>query len=272
MSDTSDLSWFTSPFNSCDLEAMNDRTSMLTRIDNKYVVQAPDLEALLASLTERFDILEIGDLRAFTYATCYFDDAERSAYYEHHQGKRKGFKVRTRRYLEAGLCYVELKMKEKRGTTIKQRLEYDYDGYDALNPEALQFIKNGYLNHYGKHFTYQVAPVLEIEYRRLTLVSKDRKERMTIDTQLVFRSSGQHLYVPHGVFIVETKSVNGRGQADQCLRAQHHHPIKRCSKYCIGMAALSEVSRFNHFMPTMRMLNVSPSLAQFISIDSKLAA
>ena len=272
MPNTSDLSWFTQSFDSCDLAAMNDKTSMLTRIDNKYVVQAPDLETLLASLSARFDILEIDNLRSFTYATCYFDDVERSAYYEHHQGKRKGFKVRSRRYLEAGLCYVELKMKEKRGTTIKQRLEYDYEDYDTLTPEALQFVKNGYLNHYGKHFTYQVAPVLEIQYRRVTLVSKDRQERMTIDTQLVFRSSGQFLYVPHGVFIVETKSVNGRGQADQCLRALHHHPIKRCSKYCIGMAALSEVSRFNHFMPTMRMLKVSPSLAQFAFMDDELAA
>lgn len=256
MYEASDLNWFSSDFAPCDLEAMNDRTAMLTRIDNKYIVQSSDLEHMLAAFSEDFDILEIGDRRAFTYATRYFDDDEQRAYYEHHQGKRKGFKVRARRYLEAGLCFVELKMKEKRGTTIKQRLEYDYDAYETLNAEAIQFVKNGYQTHYGKRFEYHVRPTLDIEYKRLTLVSKNREERMTIDTDLVF-SNGQHrLNAQRGIFIIETKSKNGRGRADRCLQGQHHYPIKRCSKYCIGMAALSEVSRFNHFLPTMRKLKI----------------
>lgn len=256
MSDTSDLSWFSSGFAPCDLNSLNDGAAMLTRIDNKYIVQSNDLEALLATLAEGFDILEIGGRRAFTYATRYFDDDGRSAFYEHHQGKRKGFKVRSRRYLEAGLCFVELKMKEKRGTTIKQRLEYDYEEYDSLNAEALQFVKNGYQGHYGKQFTYQVKPVLDIQYQRLTMVSKDRQERMTIDTDLTFCNGTRRLNAQRGIFIVETKSRNGRGLADRCLRAQHQYPIKRCSKYCIGMAALSEVRRYNHFLPTMRKLKI----------------
>ncbi len=268
MSDTSDLNWFSSGFSSCDLASLNDGAAMLTRIDNKYIVQSADLEALLASLTDHFDILEIGGRRGFTYATRYFDDAGRNAYYEHHQGKRKGFKVRSRRYLEAGLCFIELKMKEKRGTTIKQRLEYDYEGYDALNTEALQFVKNGYHGHYGKHFTYQVQPVLDIQYQRLTLVSKDREERMTIDTDLTFSNGKTKLNAQRGIFIIETKSKNGRGHADRCLRSLHHYPIKRCSKYCIGMAALSEVTRFNHFLPTMRKLKIWDSPVRQISAES----
>ena len=271
MSDKSDLNWFSSGFASCDLASLNDGAAMLTRIDNKYIVQSTNLEVLLASLTDCFDILEIGERRAFTYATRYFDDNERNAYYEHHQGKRKGFKVRARRYLEAGLCFVELKMKEKRGTTIKQRLEYDYEEYEALNADALQFVKNGYLTHYGKNFTYKVQPVLDIQYQRLTLVSKDRQERLTIDTDLSFSNGSQLLYAPRGIFIIETKSRNGRGHADRCLRAHHHYPIKRCSKYCIGMAALSEVTRFNHFLPTMRKLKIWDSPVEQVAAK-KMAA
>lgn len=256
MPEESTMDWFTSSFGACNLDALNNRSAMLTRIDNKYITHSTDLETMLSSLTNGFDILDIGDRREFTYATRYFDDAERRAYYEHHQGKRKGFKVRTRRYLEAGLCFVELKMKEKRSTTIKHRLAYGYDKYETLNSEALQFIKNRYNAHYGKYFEYQVRPVLDIEYRRLTLVSKTREERMTIDTDLMF-SNGQHgLYAPRGIFIIETKSNNGRGLADRCLQSKHHYPIKRCSKYCVGMAALSEVARYNHFLPTMRKLKI----------------
>ncbi|SHK99150.1 VTC domain-containing protein [Roseovarius marisflavi] len=271
MSDISDLTWFSSEFEACDLASLNDGAAMLTRIDNKYIVQAVDLGALVASLAEGFDVLEIGDRRAFNYATRYFDDDARNAYYEHHQGKRKGFKVRSRRYLDAGLCYVELKMKEKRGTTIKHRLEYDYDGFEALNAEALQFVKNGYRTHYGKNFTYKVRPVLDIRYQRLTLVSKDRGERLTIDTDLTFSNGTSQLYAPRGIFIIETKSRNGRGHADRCLRAQHHYPIKRCSKYCIGMAALSEVTRFNHFMPTIRKLKIWDAPVMAVTSEQMVA-
>lgn len=252
----SDLNWYTESFNHCDLAALNQRAAMLTRIDNKYIVQSKDLLSLRSMLAKNFDVLEIGGERGFNYSTRYFDDDERSAYYEHHQGKRKGFKVRVRRYLQAGLCYVELKMKDKRGTTIKQRFDYDFNDYETLSPEAIQFVKNGYQSHYGKSFGYQIQSVLDIEYQRLTLVSKDGAERMTIDTDIVFNNSQGKVEAQEGMFIIETKSENGRGYADKCLRSEHHYPIKRCSKYCIGMAALSEVSRYNHFLPTMRKLQI----------------
>lgn len=271
MSETSDLIWFSSGFTPCDLEALNERASMLTRIDNKYIVEANDLDALLPGLSAQYDILQIGDRRGFNYATRYFDDSEKSAYYEHHQGKRKGFKVRARRYMEAGLCYVELKMKEKRGTTIKQRIEYNFDGYHSLTSEALQFVKNGYQTHYGKTFGYKVQPTLDIEYQRLTLVSKDRQERMTIDTDIVFNGHDRRLCAKKGVFIIETKSRNGRGHADRCLRSLHHYPTKRCSKYCVGMAALSQVERHNHFLPTMRKLKIWETPVELVTAQ-RLAA
>jgi hypothetical protein len=252
----SNLRRYTDGFTSCDLQELNARAAMMTRIDNKYIIKSNDLLSLKTQLAENFDILEIKNERGFNYSTRYFDDAQRSAYYEHHQGRRKGFKVRIRRYLEARLCYVELKMKEKRGTTIKQRLDYDYNGYETLSSAALQFVKNGYQTHYGKSFGYKVQAVLDIEYQRLTLVSKDGAERMTIDTDLVFNNGQRRLEAEDGLFIVETKSENGRGYADKCLRSNHIYPAKRCSKYCVGMAALSEVTRFNHFLPTMRKLQI----------------
>jgi hypothetical protein len=79
---------------------------------------------------------------------------------------------------------------------------------------------------------------------------------MTIDTDLVFNNGQRRLEAEDGLFIVETKSENGRGYADKCLRSNHIYPAKRCSKYCVGMAALSEVTRFNHFLPTMRKLQI----------------
>ena len=82
---------------------------------------------------------------------------------------------------------------------------------------------------------------------------------MTIDTDLRFSTRGRTLETGSNLFIVETKSANGRGFADILLRSAKVRPAKRCSKYCVGMAAMGQVSRYNHFLPTMRKLGLAPS-------------
>lgn len=250
------LTWLIEPFESITLEALNEKAEMLERIDNKYVLHRPSLEKILPDLATQFDMLEIEHRRAFTYDTRYFDDPALSAYYEHHQGLRKGFKVRIRRYVDAGLCFLEVKVKGERGATVKHRLPHDPMNADRLSPEALEFARMTYKNHYDKPFTYDLQNALDVRYQRITLVAKEGGERMTIDTNLQFRDSGKALELGTDIFIVETKSALGRGFADKCLRAVHERPTKRCSKYCIGQAALGKVARFNHFLPTMRKLQI----------------
>ncbi|WP_271437542.1 polyphosphate polymerase domain-containing protein [Lentibacter algarum] len=249
-------SWLTGGFAPISLEELNSKAEMMSRIDNKYVVDRWALERILPALLEEFDILEIDDRRAFTYDTRYFDDPDCSAYYEHHQGLRKGFKVRVRRYSDAGLCFLEVKVKGKRGMTVKNRQSYDPADLGELTPEAFDYAKGVYTGHYDKAFDYDLRPALDIEYQRITLVAKEGGERMTIDGKLSFRNEKKRLEAPNDVFIVETKSALGRGYADKALRAVHARPTKKCSKYCIGMAALGAVSRWNRFMPTMRMLRL----------------
>ena len=250
------LRWLTGGFAPISLEELNSKAEMMSRIDNKYVVDRWTLERILPALLEEFDILEIDDRRAFTYDTRYFDDPDCSAYYEHHQGLRKGFKVRVRRYSDAGLCFLEVKVKGKRGMTVKNRQSYDPADLGELTPEAFDYAKGVYTGHYDKAFDYDLRPALDIEYQRITLVAKEGGERMIIDGKLSFRNEKKRLEAPNDVFIVETKSALGRGYADKVLRAVHARPTKKCSKYCIGMAALGAVSRWNRFMPTMRVLRL----------------
>jgi hypothetical protein len=252
-----DIDWLTVPLNGIGLDTLNQRAAMMSRIDNKYVVPAERLQSIVPDLAARFDILEIDRRRAFTYATRYYDDADRSAYYEHHKGIRKGFKVRVRRYLEAGLCYLEVKVKGQRGMTEKYRMPYDPAALGWLTPEAATFAADTYEGQYGKPFGYALEPSLDVQYRRITLVAKDGGERMTIDTDLRFASGESRRNTGQRVFIVETKSTNGRGLADKMLRRVHERPTRKCSKYCIGMAALGQVSRWNRFLPAMRKLGLS---------------
>jgi hypothetical protein len=249
--------WLLDGFAPVSLDDLNRKAEMLARIDNKYVVRREALQPIMAELSDDFEILEIDRCRAFTYRTRYFDDERRSAYYEHHQGLRKGFKVRVRRYEDTGLCFLEVKVKGKRGQTVKNRLPYDARQLDGLSRQALDFVRSTYSDHYGKPFVYDLRPALDLRYRRITLVAKDGRERMTIDTGLAFRGGHVSVDVGQDVFIVETKSELGRGVADSTFRRAGQRSTKKCSKYCIGMALTGQIERWNRFLPTMRKLGVA---------------
>lgn len=251
-----DLDWLLHGFAPISLDDLNTKAEMMARIDNKYVVARDGLARIIPDLCRNFDILDIDQRRAFTYDTRYFDDADHSAYYEHHQGRRNGFKVRTRSYADAGLCYLEVKVKGARGMTMKNRIPHDRAASAVLDATAWDYVRSTYSGHYGKTFDYALQWTLDIRYKRITLVAKDGAERMTIDTDLVFQSANSTRRCGTDVFIVETKSANGRGFADLSLRRVHERPMQKCSKYCIGMAALNEVDRANLFLPTMRKLGL----------------
>ena len=248
---------FTDQFAPIDLQLLNDKAAMLARIDNKYVIPRSVMDQIAPALADIYDVLEIDHRRAFTYDTRYFDDAGHSAYYEHHQGMRRGFKVRARRYVDANLAYLEVKLKGVRGMTIKHRLELDAIPDTHLSPEAYGFARDTYRAQYGKEFVYDLRATLDIRYQRITLVAKSGGERMTIDTGLTFRNQTGFLDVGQDMFIVETKSALGRGFADRLLRQIHVRPVKRCSKYCLGVATLGDVTRYNHFLPTLRKLGIA---------------
>jgi hypothetical protein len=269
----SNIDQFTQGFTSLTLEQLNAKAEMMARIDNKYVLQSKDLLALVPHLSEAFDILDIKEQRAFTYDTRYFDDAQSSAYYEHHPGKRRGFKVRVRNYVDAGLCFLEVKVKGRRGMTEKYRMPYDLEQLSGLTVDAASFARETYSRQYGKAFEYDLRPSLDVRYQRMTLVARAGGERMTIDTDLHFRSKDQSYSSGTGAFIVETKSANGRGLADRLLRAKGERPARRCSKYCIGMAVTGQVSKYNRFLPTLRKLGMTaptPGIGKWSALRTEL--
>jgi len=245
-------------FHAIGLDQLDAKASMLERRDNKYVVRRSELQQALTQLVIDFDVLEIKGKREFTYETCYFDDENSSSYFDHHQGRRQRFKVRVRKYTDAQLCFVEIKLKDKRGVTIKKRLGYAVEKYGTLDDNAWAHLRSSFGDLYRRAFDYALAPVVEMSYQRITLVAKEGGERMTIDCNLRFSGGDRSYSIDDGTFIVETKSANGNGLADKILRHLHQHPTKRCSKYCVAMAALQEVSKHNKFLPALRKLNAIP--------------
>lgn len=241
-------------FDPISLDALNAKAAMLERLDNKYVVQGPVLAVAADEFAALFDVLEIDHQRAFTYETCYFDDPERRSYYDHHQGRRQRMKVRVRRYVDAGLCFLEVKLKDKRGITVKKRMPYDAAKADLLDDRAMHHVRQCHEALYGRPFDRALEPVLRMRYRRVTLVAREGGERMTIDSDIRFLAGPDTFGPPPGVFIVETKSAHGHGLADVVLRRHHQHPTTGCSKYCVGMSVTGAVHKFNRFRPALRKL------------------
>jgi hypothetical protein len=248
-----------SNFGTISLEGLNSKAAMLERLDNKYIVSADRLLPAFERFADLFDVLEIRGKRAFTYATEYFDDADSHAYHDHHQGRRKRCKVRIRNYVDAGFSYLEVKLKDTRDATVKKRLKLAQPSC-GLSDESLAFIDACHIDMYGTPLGRDLMRVLGMEYERITLVAREGGERMTIDTRMAFRAANAEREAAADMFILETKSAKGNGIADKILRAEHLHPTKSCSKYCIGMAALGLVSRHNRFLPALRRLQLAGSI------------
>lgn len=251
--------WLIEPFHPVSLKQLDTKADMLDRRDNKYVVRAEMLHHAMNELVQQFDILEIDGKRDFTYDTCYFDDAERSAYFDHHKGRRIRCKVRMRKYVDANLCFVEVKLKHMRGMTIKERRLRPVEMYGTMDGEARRFVESSYRGLYGREFGRELHPVLEMRYQRVTLVAKQGGERVTIDTGIVFASKSESRKIDADLILVEVKSGNANGIADKILRRLHQHPTNTCSKYCVALAALNEVSKTNKFLVALRRLGIVPT-------------
>jgi hypothetical protein len=247
-------------FDPISLADLNAKAEMLTRLDNKYVVPMEVLERASLRLAKHFDILEIDGKRSFGYRTQYFDTPDLCSFRHHVQGRRRRSKVRTRHYLDADICFVEVKLKTRRKITVKKRLAHDPDMLDRLNEPAARFVDDAHHHLYARGGLAAYDPVMQMQYERMTLVARTGGERLTIDRSLQFWDDRRRERISADMVIIETKSAFGRGIADTVLRAQGNHPVGSCSKYCIGLAALGIAPRYNKFMPAFRRL--LPHLAQ----------
>ncbi|MDO4243633.1 MAG: polyphosphate polymerase domain-containing protein [Actinomyces sp.] len=234
------------------LEALNEAAGLLTRVDRKYLVPAATVQDVANALTGRALVLQIDDRRRFAYASTYFDTLELSAYMLAARKRRRRFKVRTRTYLDSGICFLEVKTRGARESTVKERLPYRLQDADRLTPEGLLFVADCLASsgicspQCGGDLATRLVPVMATTYWRTTLHLPDDEARTTIDTGLTWTSLRTDRFgtvergpiLPAGgLAIVETKSPATPGPADRFLWSQGHRPA-RLSKYATGMAAL----------------------------------
>ena len=218
---------------SVGLAELNSEASLLTRKDRKYLVPV----SLARLLVDQSDVrvLEIDGRRTFRYESIYFDTPARVSYLAAAHKRRRRFKVRTRSYLDSGICALEVKTRERRGLTEKHRLPYEVERRTSLNSEALEFI--GRFERIAP-LSQQLEPVLTTRYERTTLLEPNSMSRITIDTNLEIETAdGSNISLPE-MAVVETKTSGQPCAVDHFLWSRHQRPTK-ISKYCTGLAALT---------------------------------
>lgn len=239
-----------SGFGTVSLAELNERAALLDRMENKYLVRADRFDQVLDDLRDACDLLVIDGRSVFSYETIYFDTADFQSYYQHLQGKRRRFKIRTRRYVESDLCFFEVKLKGVRGRTVKKRVPCPLDQHGRVSREGTRFVRDTFSSVYGERFEAPYFPRLAMLYRRLTLLGS-QPERVTVDFGFQFAGAGDaRAAAPGDVVIIEVKSERGRGYADRVMR-EHQLRGGTCSKYCVGLNLIRPNLRHNRFKRTL---------------------
>ncbi len=226
-----------------------DSVSLQDRLDTKFMFNEALLPELLQQMKSRYFVLEINEKRYSHYETLYFDTAEFGLYLRHHNGRINRFKFRSRRYVESNLNFFEIKFKNNKGRTIKERIK---------RPELVREI-----NDNARDFVRSISPIdpdslvpkLWVNYRRLTFVNKTSAERLTIDMNLNFVDTSNTIFYK-GLVIAEVKRSKANEKSPFISLMRKYSVLeKSISKYCLGVITLNKNIKKNNFKPTLLYLN-----------------
>jgi len=226
-----------------------DSVKLQDRVDTKYMFRDNFLPQLLRDMAPHYRVLEVANFRYSNYETLYFDTDDFSLYRQHHNGKLNRFKFRSRKYVESNLHFFEVKFKNNKGRTVKDRIKH-HEIVRDLEGQAKEFVIEA-----SGHDPGQYKAQLWVNYRRHTFVSKSTQERLTIDTNLTYvDEKNQKTY--DGLVIAEVKQGSARDKSPFiALMKKYHVRDKSISKYCLGVISLHPEIKKNRFKPTLLYLN-----------------
>ena len=211
------------------LDALVDQAALMERTDRKYIVPVSTARALVDAIAETHRVLTIDGRRHTSYQSLYFDTIDLLSVQAHIQRRRRRWKVRSRLYVEDGLCRIEVKTKDNNGATIKAMGTSHPSRFGTLVGVDRQFVKH-HLAGYADTDVSTLVPAAEIDYARATLADLDSGTRVTIDWNLSTRTHMGAARLDSGHVVVETKGPGGSSRADQVLSEFRVRP-QRFSKY-----------------------------------------
>lgn len=222
-------------FSTHDLSAISN-TGLMNRVDSKFLLPVNTLAQVLDFCNSHYSVLMINKVTLFQYNNIYFDTAELDFYHQHHNRKLNRHKVRHRHYVDVGTSFLEVKFKNNKGRTIKNRCLADIDPISALSEN------HNFLHEHGISAPNKLISSQACAYQRISLANNERKERLTFDLNINFastlnQSQPENNYSLTDFYMAELKQEKLDRQSpfyrlmrDMGIRS------KGFSKYCMGQS------------------------------------
>ncbi len=235
-----------------------DKASLMNRVDTKFLVPYNKLPEIFHAIQPHYSVLEIDKRRCFRYQSTYFDTPDFMFYNMHHNGHLNRHKVRTRRYVDSNLEFLEVKFKNNKKRTIKKRVKLSNDGSIKIQDHS------AFLDETGLPKEVCLKPCLRNSYQRIAFASEERGERLTIDLGLRNQSMAVDCKARSkltGVAVIELKQSRVDRESP-FFSVVRNLGIRSSSfsKYCMGMMMTAEAVgreglRTNRFKRTLRKVN-----------------
>ncbi|MEX2528224.1 MAG: polyphosphate polymerase domain-containing protein [Gemmatimonadota bacterium] len=281
--------------------------SLMDRLDRKFLIPTCQVPLLLEECRWAYKVLEVEGQRLHPYFTTYLDTPDLHFYFQHHGGRARRQKVRIREYGATSHRFLEVKARTPNGRTLKTRrpldpchgvglVEHANDGRlkrpgpgngrfspcaPGMRPPVLPLL----LDHrrtswepFGLRplevFSNPTLPLrlqemVDVGYRRLTLLGRAGVEKVTVDLDLSFHPmgnggggsgvEGSASGKPDGVFfpgtaVMEVKQERrGPSPVLELMRSLGHRSLS-FSKYCMAVARLHPDVKQNVFKSGLRRL------------------
>jgi hypothetical protein len=222
-------------FDTISLSYLQDKALLLNRKELKFIVPIALLDSVLNDCNEEYYLLKINDEAQFRYNTNYYDTIDLKLYFDHHKGKGNRYKIRERVYCQSDLKYVEIKTKTNKNQTVKFRKEIK----DWL--QAKDFIQD-----YTKILESDLHQSLYSEYTRITLLHKEKKEKVTLDFNLGFNDQQKSIQYD-AIVIAEVKAEKITTIHFNEIMKKYKIRSGSLSKYCLGLVSLNPKLKKNNF-------------------------
>jgi hypothetical protein len=228
--------------------AQMDDVALLDRSEIKYVLPQSLLSPVLAELRDAYRVLVVAGQPFSRYRTLYFDTADLALYRRHHAGAPNHYKVRAREYVDSCAAFLEVKHKVGGRHTIKSRIPTD-GLVTALTFQAADFLADT-----CPYMPDELVACLWNHYTRITLVSKQRAERITLDLNLAYIRGAERASLP-GIVVAEVK-YRGAPSASEFARLMRARHVRGTSfsKYCMGVSWLFPNVKHNKFKAKQRLV------------------
>ena len=226
-----------------------DNVQLMNRTDTKFVFHIDHLASILETVQPHYASLEVSGTRMSKYETLYYDTDDFELYARHHCGKMNRYKIRSRRYVESDLHFFEVKYKNNKGRTIKNRVR------TQTIEEILSQNSRMFLAERSNIDPNELRAKIWINYSRITLVNRLGAERLTIDVGLHFIAEQKRCNMS-SLVIAEVKQDNANS-ISPILEVMRKKRIREgsISKYCLGIVSMYDHVRKNNFKENIRRIN-----------------